>query len=160
MKKNIMILTDKQLRKTDETLKDFKTLMIRYREVKGDDEKLKSFLTRNRNPLWDLTNCKYFKTGLMSEESRKKPNKNLVDDHYIQRSKGLRFVFEELDKNVDMNLETFIEVVKKYSSTVKLTKDEHKVVTSFNKKNPSYLNYETYLACNIKVEGLSDIILK
>ena len=63
-----MILTDKQLRKTDETLKDFKTLMIRYREVKGDDEKLKSFLTRNRNPLWDLTNCKYFKTGLMSEE--------------------------------------------------------------------------------------------
>jgi hypothetical protein len=61
---------------------------------------------------------------------------------------------------MDMSLDTFIEIVKKYSSTVLLTKDEHKVVTSFAKKNPTYLNYETYLACNIKIDGLSDIILK
>jgi hypothetical protein len=54
----------------------------------------------------------------------------------------------------------FINIVKKYSSTVKLSKEEHSKVTSFAKKNPTYLNYETYLACGIKVEGLSDIILK
>lgn len=155
-----MKLNKNQLLKCGETLEDFKTLITRYRQVKNDELKLKLFLTRNRNPLWDLTNVKFFKTGLMSEEAKKEIKKNLVDDHYIQRSKGLRFVFDELEKNMDMSLDTFIEIVKKYSSTVLLTKDEHKVVTSFAKKNPTYLNYETYLACNIKIDGLSDIILK
>jgi len=154
-----MKLTKKQLLKCGETLEDFKTLIPRYREVKNDDLKVKLFLTRNRNPLWDLTNVKFFKTGLMSEEAKKKKSK-LTNDHYIQRSKGLRFIFDELDRNEDMPLTTFIEYVKKYSSTVVLTKDEHKAVTSFAKSNPSYLNYETYLACNIKINGLSDIILK
>jgi hypothetical protein len=59
-----------------------------------------------------------------------------------------------------MGVETFINIVKKYSSTVKLTKEEHLKVTLFSKKNPTYLNYETYVACGIKVNGLSEIILK
>lgn len=66
----------------------------------------------------------------------------------------------ELEKDPDMSLDTFVTIVKKYSSTVKLSKEEHSKVTSFLKKNPTYLNYETYLKCGIKVEGLSDIILK
>lgn len=158
-KKN-MKLNKNQLFNAQETFEDFKVLLGRYLQIKNDEEKLKSFFTRNRNPLWDLTNCKFYKTGLYSEEARNCDKKNLVDDHYIQRSKGLKFVFIELEKNPNMTLESFINIVKKYSSTVKLTKEEHNKVTSFAKKNPTYLNYETYLACGIKVDGLSDIILK
>ena len=83
-----------------------------------------------------------------------------MDDHFIQRSKSLKFIFSEMENNKDMDLDTFIVLVKKLCSTVKLTKEEHNIVTQFAKKNPTYLNYETYLSCNIKVDGLSDFILK
>ena len=155
-----MNLNKNQLFNAQETFEDFKVLLTRFNQVKNDETKLRAFFVRNRNPLWDLTNCKFYKTGLMSEGAKNLSNKDLVDDHYIQRSKGLKFVFAELDKDPEMSLESFIYIVKKYSSTVKLSKEEHAKVTSFAKKNPTYLNYETYLACGIKVEGLSDIILK
>jgi hypothetical protein len=155
-----MTLNQNQLFNAQQTLDDFKVLITRYVQVKNDEIKLKSFFVRNRNPLWDLTGCKFYKTGLLSEGAKKLDKKDLVDDHYIQRSKGLKFVFMELENNPNMSLDVFINIVKKYSSTVKLSKEEHLKVTSFAKKNPTYLNYETYLACGIKVEGLSDIILK
>jgi hypothetical protein len=155
-----MSLNQNQLFNAQETLEDFKVLITRYKEVKNDETRLRAFFVRNRNPLWDLTGCKFFKTGLLSEGAKKLNKKDLVDDHYIQRSKGLKFVFEELEKDPNMDLNMFISIVKRYSSTVKLSKDEHAKVTSFAKKNPNYLNYETYLACGIKVEGLSDVILK
>jgi hypothetical protein len=153
-------LKENQRTKIGETMKDFKCLLSRYMELKNDDEKLKLFFTRNRNPIWDITNTKFFKTGLKSERSQNLLNKDLVDDHFIQRSKSLKFIFSEMEKNIDMDLDTFIILVKKLCSTVKLTKDEHSIVTQFAKKNPTYLNYETYLACNIKIDGLSDFILK
>lgn len=155
-----MSLTPNQLFKAQETLEDFKVLLTRYNQVKDNETKLRAFFVRNRNPLWDLTGCKFYMTGLLSEKAKKLDKKDLVDDHYIQRSKGLKFVFEELEKDPNMSLEKFISIVKKYSSTVKLSKEEHAKVTSFANKNPIYLNYETYLTCGIKVDGLSDIILK
>lgn len=155
-----MSLNKKQLFKVQETFEDFKVLLIRYKQIKNDDVKLRSFFVRNRNPLWDLTNIKFYKTGLLSEEAKKVSKKDLVDDHYIQRSKGLKYIFSDLEKDPNMDLNTFINIVKKYSSTVKLTKEEHSVVTKFAKKNPTYLNYETYVACGINIDGLSDIILK
>jgi hypothetical protein len=155
-----MKLNKNQLYKAQETLDDFKVLLQRYILIKNDEFKLKSFFVRNRNPLWDLTNCKFFQTGLLSEGAKNSNKNQLVDDHFIQRSKGLKFVFSELEKNPNMDLFTFVNIVKKYSSTIKLSKEEHAKVTSFAKKNSSYLNYETYLACGIKVDGLSDIILK
>ena len=155
-----MSLNKNQLFKAQETLEDFKALLIRYKQIKDDEVKLKSFFIRNRNPLWDLTNVKYYKTGLLSEGAKKADKKDLVDDHYIQRSKGIKFIFSELEKDPDMDLISFINMVKKYSSTVKLSKEEHSKVTKFAKKNPNYLNYETYLACGINIEGLSDIILR
>ena len=155
-----MSLNPNQLFNVQETLEDFKVLLIRYQQVKNDENKLRAFFVRNRNPLWDLTNCKFFKTGLLSEGAKIVFKEDLVDDHYIQRSKGLKFVFSELEKNPNMTLESFISVVKKYSSTVKLSKEEHAKVTGYAKKNPTYLNYEIYLTCGIKVDGLSDIILK
>lgn len=152
-------LNKNQLLKIEETMKDFKCLLSRFSELKNDDEKLKLFFTRNRNPIWDITNTKFFWTGLKSEKGKNLQNKELVDDHFIQRSKSLKFVFEEMEKNSDMDLNTFISLVKKYCSTVKLTKEEHNIVTQFAKKNPTYLNYEAYSACNIRVDGLSDFIL-
>jgi hypothetical protein len=155
-----MSLNQNQLFNIQETFEDFKALLPRYIEVKNDETKLKSFLVRNRNPLWDVTNCKFFKTGLLSEEAKNADKKNLVDDHYIQRSKGLKFIFSELESNPNLTLESFIILIKKYTSTVKLTKEEHSKVTSFAKKNPTYLNYETYLTRGIKIDGLSEFILK
>jgi hypothetical protein len=148
-----------QLSNIEETLEDFKVLLTRYRSIKGNETKLKKFYVRNRNPIWDVTNCKYFKTGLMSEDAKNTPLTKQVDDHYIQRSKAMRFIFSELDKDENMCVEKFTKLLKKYCSTVKLSKDEHSKVTVVAKKNPSYLNYESYLACKIQVDGLSDLML-
>jgi len=148
-----------QLSKIEETLEDFKVLLTRYRSIKGNETKLRQFYTRNRNPIWDVTNCNYFKTGLMSESAKNIPLTQLVDDHYIQRSKAMKFIFSELDKDEDMGVDKFISLLKKYCSTVKLSKDEHNKVTVVAKKNPTYLNYESYLACEIQIDGLSDLML-
>ena len=153
------ILSYNQLSNIEETLEDFKVLLTRYRSIKDNETKLKQFYVRNRNPSWDVTNCKYFKTGLMSEDAKNTPLTKQVDDHYIQRSKAMRFIFSELDKDEDMNVDRFIELLKKYCSTVVLSKDEHSMVTAVAKKNPTYLNYESYLACRIQVDGLSDHML-
>ena len=148
-----------QLSNIEETLEDFKVLLTRYRSIKGNQTKLKKFYSRNRNPIWDITNCNYFKTGLISEDVKNNPLTKQVDDHYIQRTKAMRFIFSELDKDEDMNVDRFIELLKKYCSTVVLSKDEHSMVTGVAKKNPTYLNYESYLACKIQVDGLSDFML-
>ena len=149
-----------QLSNIEETLKDFKVLLARYRSVKDCEVKSKQFFVRNRNPIWDITNCKFFKTGLMSQSAKNVPSTQLVDDHYIQRSKAMRFIFSELDRDENMSVEKFISILKKYCSTVKLSKDEHSKVTVVAKRNPTYLNYESYLACSIQIDGLSDLMLK
>ena len=152
-------LNNNQLSNIKETLEDFKVLLARYRSVKDSETKLRQFFVRNRNPIWDVTNCKYFKTGLMSESAKNIPLTQLVDDHYIQRSKAMKFIFSELDKDEDMGVDKFIALLKRYCSTVKLSKDEHRKVTVVAKKNPTYLNYESYLACKIKIDGLSNLML-
>jgi len=152
-------LNKNQLSNIEETLEDFKALLPRYRRLKYDETKSKQFFVRNRNPVWDLTNCKYFKTGLISEDAKDLPLTQLVDDHYIQRSKAMRFIFSELDRDENMTVEKFISILKKYCSTVKLSKEEHSKVTVVAKQNPTYLNYESYLACEIQINGLSDLML-
>ena len=153
-------LNHNQLSKIEETLEDFKILLQRYRNIQGNENKLKQFFVRNRNPIWDVTNCKFFKTGLMSESAKDIELSQLVDDHFIQRSKAMRFIFSELDKNENMELNQFIQLLKKYCSTVKLSKEEHSKVTVVAKQNPTYLNYESYLACKIQIDGLSDLMLR
>ena len=140
-----------------ETFEDFKCLLPRYISVKKDSNLRKKFCTRNRNPLWDISNMKYFKTGLGSEKGLS--SLNPVEDHFIQRSKAIDLIFNEIEKDPEMTLERFIKVLKKYCSVVCLTKEEHSQVTSFCKKNKEAFNYEAYLACGIKVSGLSDLIL-
>ena len=103
--------------KCEETLKDFKCLLPRYREVRNDVNLYKMFMTRNRNPLWDLSNSTELRTGLKSKKVIESKTKG-VDDHFIQRSKAMKNIFFELDNNPDMTNEEFIRVLKKYSSTV------------------------------------------
>jgi hypothetical protein len=67
-------LKESQLIKIEETMNDFKCLLNRYLELKDNEEKLKLFFTRNRNPIWDITNTKFFKTGLKSEKSQNLKN--------------------------------------------------------------------------------------
>ena len=71
LKSITMTLNQNQLNNAQETLDDFKVLLMRYKEVKNDEIKLKSFFVRNRNPLWDLTGCKFYKTGVLSEGAKK-----------------------------------------------------------------------------------------
>lgn len=144
--------------KCEETLKDFKCLLLRYREVKNDVKLFKMFMTRNRNPLWDLSNSSELRTGLKSKRVIESNVKG-VDDHFIQRSKAMKNIFFELDNNPDMDVNDFIKVLKKYSSTVELTKEEHGKVTGLSRTR-DVLNYQLYTELGIEVEGLHGIMIE
>lgn len=144
--------------KIDETLKDFKALLPRYREVKGNPKLFQLFMSRNRNPLWDLSSNKIFKTGLKSQLFLESDIKG-VEDHFIQRTKSMKIVFHKLDENPDMSLEEFTNLIIAYSSTITLTKEEHSKVTSFAKNN-DMLNYQAYNVLGIEVVGLSEFMIE
>jgi len=151
-----MKITKLKLRKIEETLKDFKCLLPRFNEVKNDRILLKEFCSRNRNPIWDLTNIKYFKTGLKSERLIESGEKG-KDEHYIQRSLCMEIIFRKLNENPDMSVERFISLLRMYSSTVQLTQKEHKEITLFT-RNTEIMNYMVYHKVGIKVDGLVEII--
>jgi len=151
------IISDLKMRMIEETLKDFKCLLPRYREVKGDELLLKEFCKRNRNPLWDITSIKYFYTGLSSKGLINNGGKP-VKEHYIPRVKATEIIFGELDMNPEMDIDTFIYLIKKYASTISLTKDEHKRITSLT-KGTGVMNYLVYERAGIEVPGLEEYIL-
>lgn len=144
--------------KIDETLKDFKALLPRYREVKGNAKLFQLFMSRNRNPLWDLSGNKIFKTGLKSRLFLESKTKG-VEDHFIQRTKSMKIVFHKLDEKPDMNVEEFTNLIIAYSSTITLTKEEHNKVTTFAKNN-DMLNYQAYNLLGIEVVGLSEFMIE
>lgn len=144
--------------KCEETLKDFKCLLPRYREVKNDVNLFKMFMSRNRNPLWDLSNSSELRTGLKSKRVIESNVKG-VDDHFIQRTKAMKNIFFELNNKPDMDLDSFIMLLKKYSSTVELTKDEHSRVTGLSRSR-DVLNYQLYNELGIQVEGLDILMIE
>lgn len=150
-------LTEKQLLKIFETLKDFKSLLSRYDEVKNDPKLLKLFNSRNRNPLFDLTQSKFWQTGLKSENAKNSTNSKLVHEHFYPRKLATGKIFEQISKNPNMELIEFVDLCKKYSSTVVITDEEHKLVTIKNRgtEKPSFLFYDE---CGIKIEGMNDYI--
>jgi len=152
----VPMISKLKMLKIGETLKDFKCLVPRFNEVKDDKDLLKEFCMRNRNPIWDLTNINYFKTGLKSEGLILNGGKG-VDDHYIQRSICMGIIFNELNDNPDMDVDGFIKLLRKYSSTVLLTEKEHKDVTIYT-KNKDIMNYTVYEEIGIEVKGLKEII--
>jgi hypothetical protein len=151
-----MELTKKQLVKCHETLKDFVCLIPRYLEVKDNDELYDMFLCRNRNPLFDLTNTKYWETGLSSNGAKVNGVK-VVKDHYIPRKIAMGYIMEELCEKPNMSLNDFVLLCKKYASTVCLSEDEHSLIT-IRAKNTGKCNYEFYSECGIIVEGLDKFV--
>lgn len=140
-----------------ETYLDFVGLVPRWRQVKSDVDLKKRFCNRNRNPIFDLSSCRYFKTGLGSKDGLKITDP--VHDHYIQRTKAVELIFNIVEEDPKMGIGFFTGILKKYCSTVALTSEEHKKITSYCKRNPGIYNYQAYEACGIRVEGLSEIIL-
>ena len=144
--------------KIDETLKDFKALLPRYREVKGNANLFQLFMSRNRNPLWDLSGNKIFKTGLKSRMFLESNTKG-VEDHFIQRTKSMKIVFHKLDENPDMSVEEFTNLIIAYSSTITLTKEEHGKVTGLSRTR-DVLNYQLYTELGIEVDGLQNLLIE
>lgn len=150
-------ISDLKWRMIEETFKDFKCLLFRYREVKGDSLLLKEFCKRNRNPLWDITSIKYFQTGLRSKGLIENGGE-FTHEHFIPRVKAVDIIFGELDRNPEMTIDTFVYLIKKYSSTILLTKDEHKRITGLT-KGTGVMNYLMYEQAGIEVPGLDMYIL-
>lgn len=140
-----------------ETYLDFVGLVPRWRQVKNDPDLRRRFCSRNRNPIFDLSSSRYFKTGLGSKAGLLL--KDPVQDHYIQRTKAVELIFNIVEEDPRMGIGFFTEILKKYCSTVSLTLEEHRTVTSYCKRNSGIYNYQAYEICGIEVEGLSKIIL-
>jgi hypothetical protein len=151
-----MNLSSSQLIKIEETLKDFLCLIPRYIEVKDNPKLYDMFLSRNRNPLFDMTKNKFWETGLESNRSKITKGKK-VKDHYIPRKIAMGFIMDELVKHPSISLDDFILLCKKYASTVTLTEEEHNLIT-VTAKNTGKPNHEFYLSCGIIIEGLEDIL--
>lgn len=149
-------ITDKAMLNIHETLECYRGLLARYEEVKNDPKAVKRFFKLNRNPLFDITGSKYFQTGLMSQSAMKCEKCDQSRDHFIQRTKALKYIFRDLSKNPNMSLETFITMVEKYCSTVTLTKDEHRSVTVYGRKHKELTNVKIYKKLGIKVPGLGE----
>ena len=152
-----MKLSSEQLIRVEETLKDFICLIPRYLEVKGDDKLYDMFLSRNRNPLFDMTNTKFWETGLLSNGAKYGGGKK-VKDHYIPRKLAMGFIMDALVLNPNMSVDDFIVLCKKYASTVTLTEEEHNLVT-VRAKNTGRPNYEFYSSCGIFIEGIDGLII-
>jgi hypothetical protein len=150
-----MKLTNKQLVKVEETLKDFLCLVPRYLEVKGNDVLYDMFLSRNRNPLFDLTGTKFWHTGLSSNGV--KSGGKIVHDHYVPRKIAMGYIMDELCKNPSIGVDDFVLLCKKYASTISLTEQEHSLVT-LRAKNTGKCNYEFYSECGIIIEGLDKLV--
>ena len=148
-----MKLSKEQLIKVEETLKDFVCLIPRYMEVRGNPKLYNMFLSRNRNPLFDMTKNKFWETGLSSNGAKSYSGKK-VKDHYIPRKLAMGYIMDELVKNPNMSVDDFIILCKKYASTVTLTEEEHNLVTRIA-RNTGIPNHEFYSSCGIIVEGLN-----
>lgn len=151
-----MKISKKKYLLIEETLKDFKCLIPRYIEVRDNELLFKLFCSRNRNPLWDITQISYFKTGLMSE-SAKTSTEKLCDDHFIQRKLSMKLIMDSLVNSPNMNIDEFINLIKKYSSTVKITREEHSQVSQRTKNNDLY-NFKVYEELGIIINGLNDYV--
>lgn len=148
-------ISEKAMLRINEAFEGYKCLVDRYLKLRNDPKALKRFLSMHRNPLFDITGNMYFRTGLMSAAAKKCQEKCYTSqDHFIQRTKALKYIFRDLAKNPHMTLEQFIALVKKYCSTVTLTKDEHRAVTIYGRKHKDVTNVKIYKKLGIKVDGL------
>jgi len=69
----------------------------------------------------------------------------------------MKIIFNLLCENPNMKVDEFILLIKKYSSTISITKDEHKKITALT-KNSNEINYHVYDKIGILVPGLLEHI--
>lgn len=149
-------ISDLKMFKIRETLRDFKCLLTRYDELKSDEKLVEEFCKRNRNPVFDITTIKYFKTGLKSDLLIENGGDS-TDEHFIQRSKAMKVIFDRLSENPNMDDGEFITILKKYCSTVLISKEEHKLLNS-TMRGKNKFNYEVYPEIGINVKGIEEYI--
>ena len=90
-------------------------------------------------------------------ESAKTSTDKLCDDHFVQRKLSMKLIMDSLVKNQNMTVDEFIKLIKKYSSTVKITRDEHTQVSQRTKNNNLY-NFKVYEELGIIVNGLDEYV--
>jgi len=149
--------TDKLFKKLEVLYELFKRNLTLYKKFKAleDQEYVEMFISMFRSPIWDVTLAPLFKSGLKSTcVTDTKP----VDDHFIQRIKAAKFLFEIFCENPKTTFVSFLNFLIKYGSTVAMTKEEHTLVTNAAKKNKEAMNYQIYESCGIEIPGLSELL--
>lgn len=147
-------ITDKNMQKIIMSFQMLKQMIPYYILFKDNVEYDNMFRSLSRNPLFDITGNKYFSTGLISSKASKCDKCETSKDHILQRTKALKIIFDLLVKNPDMNVLEYIQFLKRYCSTVILTRDEHNLVNVVSKKYPQWSNRKIYNKLKIKIPGI------
>jgi hypothetical protein len=113
---------DRQIWKMNELYELYKVTLLRYLVIKDDEDKLNNFCSIFRSPIFDLS---FLKTRLISEAAKLVPYNMRAKDHYYNRTLSSKFIFRDMDLNRDMTFEEFVVMIKKYGSTIIITKEEH-----------------------------------
>jgi hypothetical protein len=136
-------------------LLSFKSQLVVYKQFKNDPSGLKFLFSMNRSPLWDISGNKFFETNFSSQKLLSDRTQPSTKEHYFNRILSSRFIFNELEKDENMSLDRFTEICKDLCSIVKLTKEEHTLVTNMSRgtNRPGYLFYEK---CGIEINGFDE----
>lgn len=136
-------------------LLSFKSQLEVYKQFKNDSKNLKFLFSINRSSLWDISNNKFFETNFSSQKLLSDRTQSSTKEHYFNRILSSRFIFNELEKDENMPLDRFTEICKDLCSIVKLTKEEHTLVTNMSRgtNRPGYLFYEK---CGIEINGFDE----
>ena len=139
---------ESQIFRMKELYEDYKIFKLRYVQVMNDEKRLNRFCNTYRSPIFDL---QFLKTGLISEAAKLVPKDETTEDHYFNRKLSTKLVFNEMLK--EPTFEEFILILKKYGSTIIITKEEH---SRFKKDAQGmYLKtYRDYEDREINVPGL------
>ena len=152
--------TDKLFKNLEVLYELFKRNLTLYKTYKAleDQEYVEMFISMFRSPIWDVTSTNLFKSGLKSTCVPDIKSKDNVDDHFIQRIKAAKFLFEIFYENPKTTFVSFLNFLIKYGSTIALTKKEHNLVTSTAKKNKELMNYQIYESCGVEIPGLNELL--
>lgn len=132
-----------------------KKLLPLFNEYKSDGKRLKVFFDQNRNGIFDCTASKEFQNGFISSKAQSLmcegvKKVNFTKDHVIRRVHGIAYLFEVLNENPDMSLDTFRKHLKLIGQQIVITKEEHDMVIKFTRRNGNR-NYHVYSQCDIKI---------
>jgi ribosomal protein S18 len=141
---------ESQIFRMKELYEDYKFFKGRYIQVMDDKRKFNRFCNTYRSPIFDL---QFLKTGLISEAAKLVPKNETTADHYFNRKLSTKLVYDEMLKYP--TFEEFILILKKYGSTIIITKEEH---SRFKKDAQGmYLKtYRDYEDRGIDVPGLKE----